>query len=365
MGHILLICGNNHALISEATKEQLTKIAGPSADEFSIESYSESDQQNCEAILREVLSSIQTPSFFGDAKTIWLNDLSAFESEATKSQKSLSKLQDLILELSNSISNFPDDVNLLINSTTIDKRKQLYKAIKESGKIIEHKKPELNSFKWRQEVNKLMRDEASRKNLELTQASIEYLIDAIGVDTGRIAPEMEKICCYAGDSPSLEDVKAVCSGNREAVFYALNEALGNRNLKQAMDSLAQTMSNSKNTDSDSIRLIRMTANYFRKLLHIKIALHVCAAKTGSQLETALQSASPEQKEMLAGNIAFSESAWSLKNLADKAQNYSPYDLREAIELIALVDKSMVSSTASKRTLIETLVMHIISRKHKS
>ncbi len=361
MGTLILITGDDPSSIQTSAKKHMHTLVGDEPDEWSTEVVKEDAERGPEEVLKSLLESLYTPSFLGGDKTIHLQNFSAFGDEPAKSTKSPSPTGILLRKLAEFIvSNFPDDVNLIMSGGGIDKRKALFKACSEHGKVEVYAKPDLKSYKWRESVIGILRDRAGELGMTLDRASLEYLTEVIGTDTGRIPMELEKVFCYAGETPTLAQVRDVCAGNREAYFFAFTQALGERKLNACMEALTQTMANAKNEDGECIRLIRMSANQFRKLLHARIAMYVTNSRDGRALKRAVKNLSAADRDRLAGNSVLSMGDWQVGNLGDQATNYSGAELREAIQRFANVDRSNVSSSLPRRLVLETLIVQVIA-----
>ena len=363
MAEIYLVCGDDHSNIEERAKALVVELAGPDADDFSREIIKDNQDRPSEELLRTLMDSLRTPPFLGGAKTIWFQNFSAFDDEPAKSNKSPNETGKWLRQLAEFIDgDFPDDIKLLISGSGIDTRKSLFKAIKAKGKIEQFKKPDLKSYKWRQEVLQILQMKSQEKGMRLNRDSLDYLVEVIGTDTGRINMEIEKIFCYAGDKPSTEQVRTICVGNREAVYYALNNAIGERSIKAAMSALSQTFANSKDPNGECIRLIRQTATFFRKLLHAKLAMAVLRASNGNSLKQKVKMMSDADRDKLKGNSCISISSdWLLGVTGDQASNYTGQELISAVQKLAKVDKSSVSSSLPRQLVFETLIFQIVSR----
>ena len=198
MGKLYLITGNDQSGIEEDAKKLMAKMLGDDYDEFSHEVFKESDDLQGAELLKRVIESLQTPSFLGGDKTIWLQNFSGFDQEPAKSTKNPNDTGKALLALADYITeSFPDDVSLLISGPGVDSRKRLFKACEKIGKTKVIKKPELNSRQWRQEVQGIMNKYAQGLEMNLDRHTLDYLTEVIGVDTGRIPMELEKIYCYA------------------------------------------------------------------------------------------------------------------------------------------------------------------------
>ena len=359
MGQLIVLMGDDEASIAENAKVYWQQLAGEDPDPFSAEVFKETTELSSEQIFPRFLESFQTPPFMGGGKQIWLQGFSGFSDEVAKSAKKVEGLALQIREFASMLrEDFPDDIHVMISSSTLDKRKPLYKTCKELGKVLEFKKPEMNNFRWREEVANSLKRISQELGMQLSPNIIQYLTEVIGTDTGRIYCELEKIYCFAGNQPSLNDVREVCVGNREAHFFAFTNALGNRDLKEAISALNQTLTHAKNADSECIRLVRQTATQFRKILHSKV-LMMYTKCNAALLYDRIQQFSDADREKFAGNLCLAMSAWQMKNTAQQAEKFGGQELQNIVKKISRIDLLHVSSSIPNRVLLETLVMEIV------
>jgi DNA polymerase III delta subunit len=260
------------------------------------------------------------------------------------------------------LNEFPDDVNLILSGPGLDTRKALAKACLKVGTAEFLKKPDMNDWSWQKDVMSLLRNRFETAGMKMPITALEYITEVIGTDTDRIGVELEKIICYAGESPTLEQIQEVCRGNREAHFFAFTKSMGERKLNATIEALTQTMDNTKDENGECIRLIRMSANHFRKLLDAKIAMHVLNCRTGRDLRSKVKGLSEADQKRLEGNSILSASDWNVGNLGEQATKYTGQELREAIHRLSKVDRSNVSSTLPNRLVLETLIMQIVPKK---
>ena len=365
MGKLLLFSGTDATAIELAAKKAFAAVAGETPDEFASEVLNEDNDHNAENVLIRLLESLETPSFLGGEKSIFLRNFSAFGDEPAKNVKQPKSTGKLLRRLTKYIlEEFPPDVNLVMSGTGVNSRQAFAKACSKVGSVEFFKKPDVNDWKWREDVMRLLRNRADTIGMRLPHAAFEYLVEVIGTDTAKIVMEFEKITCYAGDSPTLEQVREVCKGSREAHFFAFTKSLGERNIAATMEALTQTMMNSKDAAGECIRLIRMSANHFRKLLDAVVAMKVFGCRTSGDLQKKVASASDDVRAQLNGNALMTASKWQIGNLATHALNYTEAELRVALHRLSFADKSNVSSSLPNRLVLETLIMQIVPRKRR-
>ena len=364
MPNVHLISGDDEPTIHEAGRKLAESLAGPDADAFGLEVYAESDERAAEDVLQDVIGSVLTPSFMGGQKVVWLQHFSAFDSEAPKSKKPESPVQKALATLKDHIAEgLPEDIILVMDGVGVGEKKPLAVACKAKGKVIIHKKPDLKKGAWRQEVTRLIAQQAKDRGMTLGRDSVDYLAEVLGVDTGRIGMELEKIACFAGDQPTRAQIMEVCTGSREAVFWALNDAMDSRDLNASLKTVAQFMDRARNADGETIRLVRMSSRRFQDLLHARILmgyLKVSASRLGSRV----QSMTDSERAAYAGNSMLNKGEWMIGKTAAAAERYSGPELVDAIACLAETDRALVSSSLPRRLLLEMTISRIITGHRK-
>lgn len=354
MAACYLITGNDEAAIREKARACVASLVGPEPDDLTLEVCRETDDRDAATALNDLLGAVLTPSMFGGPKTIWLQDFSAFADEGRDSPvgKGLTQLVGLIGE------GLPDDVSLVLSGPGADAKRKLCRAAKKHGELHNCRKLDLQNRRWSQEVQALIHEKATAKGLQLAPGVIGYLVETIGVDTARIDPELEKVLCFAGERPTLEQVSQVCAGSREADAFALNTAFGRRSLEDAYAAIARFMSHSRDPEGETIRLVRMTATFFKGLLEARLLMQHLRARPEA-LADRLTRLSPEEEEQLGENGLAGRHPYFVKLRAEEANRYRPPEILRALSLLAETDRLLVSSGLPRRLLLETLALRII------
>lgn len=361
MPNVHCITGNDINRIHDEAKRLVRKLVGDDPDDFALEVYRQSDDRAPEETLGDAIGAILTPSFLGGTKTVWLQHFDRFDADAGKAGiKRREPLSILFGKLADCIADsFPDDVVLVLDGPGLPKRSALYKACAEHGSLQEYDKPDLKARGWQQRMGGILREEAETRGITLTRPIIDYLIEVVGVDTGRAGQELEKILCFAGERPTLGQVQEICVGNREAVYYALTNALGDRSLDGAFRAASRLLDNSKTPESAVIGLARQAAGFFRTLLDVKVLMFHWKVRPEG-LEARVKRCTDQEKAQFEGNAIFDMNPYRAKMLAKQAANYSGPEIQAAIHSLAEADPRLVASGISRRLILENLIIAIVS-----
>ncbi len=361
MGRLLLFTGDDESAVQIEAKKAVDILMKGQSDPLSLEIIREDNERSHEMILEDIIVSISTPSFFSNSRVIWLSNISFL---ATAGKDAVVKKKDTlglgVVKISHLIDHESfSDLSLVVSGLGFDAKNVLYRSCDKSGRVFDFKKPELSKKSWRMDVEIVLRERLKERQMVLSRESVDYLVESIGVDTGRIANEVEKLYCYAGQSPSFSDVKVISTCNRDAVFYALANTIGDRNVEDAFKTIRQLMNRTKDPEGSVIGQVRYIARYFIELLQAKLLMAHFNCRNASALSNFIQENRDNDLTEFEGNVILSKSSWQVKKIARQAMKYSGPELIRAIRMIAEIDKMSVSSTLSRRLLLEFLTLRII------
>ena len=128
------------------------------------------------------------------------------------------------------LENFPDSTHVIFVESEVDGRNRLNNWFKKNGYKTEMKPPTEGELrKW---IAKLCKDE----NKQIYEKAVEYFIGAVGLDMLLIKNELEKLFAYVGERGEItvDDVRAICVNEADDTLYAMIDAIGNRNQKEAL-----------------------------------------------------------------------------------------------------------------------------------
>lgn len=144
--------------------------------------------------------------------------------------KNLSSSKQLSEALLDCTSAIPDEVQLVLYESQLDKRTSLYKILKKEASVHEFTELDTSTLiKWAQELVK-------NRHGSMTVAVAEMLVSSVGNDQLRLRSEIEKLLSY--DSKiTTENVELLVEKTpQEAVFSLLDAALGG-NTQNALELL--------------------------------------------------------------------------------------------------------------------------------
>ena len=164
----------------------------------------------------EMLDIGDTLPFFADNRVIVVENSGLFKKTPEGFEKRL--------------ENFPDSTHVIFVEAEVDGRNRLNNWFKKNGYKTEMKPPTEGELrKW---IAKLCKDE----NKQIYEKAVEYFIGAVGLDMLLIKNELEKLFAYVGERGEItvDDVRAICVNEADDTLYAMIDAIGNRNQKEAL-----------------------------------------------------------------------------------------------------------------------------------
>ena len=214
-----LLCGEQ-AYLRLQNRDRLRKVLLGDGDEMNLSRFSGQDVK-----ADEIAELAETLPFFADRRVIiventgWLGKKGGAESDA----------------MADYLPKVPDTTSIVFVEETADKRRKLYKALKDSGFILECDTPDETTLRsW---AGSLFR----REGIEIEGAALALFLEYAGEDMQNIASEAEKLICYSLGGSSgkhvirREEVRKVCVPRVKDRIFEMIEAVASRNRKKALE----------------------------------------------------------------------------------------------------------------------------------
>ncbi|PIE75217.1 MAG: hypothetical protein CSA18_01110 [Deltaproteobacteria bacterium] len=137
---------------------------------------------------------------------------------------------------------FPDDNYLLIISPKIDKKKKIYKKIKEKGIVIDCSLPSGSRKQDRDKFEKTARDivfrqlEKNNSGKKLKSEALSLLLEYSGDDLRALSGNLNKVLTYSSSKNfiSAGDIKKVLERTREDPIFSFTGAVSEKKIKEAL-----------------------------------------------------------------------------------------------------------------------------------
>lgn len=258
---VYLIYGNDDFLVLRRVREILDALL-PAADRaFALEEIDGAHDASGEVAkaIYQAIEASRTPSLLGGRKVVWLKGLAAFELRQSSEELSHA-MEDLARFVSSEI---PAEHTLIVSARKVDGRSAFAKACAAAGEVQLFNLPEKNR---EAAVYQLDAVEAafSHFGLRATPEVIEEFTQRIGGATQEIMQEAEKLAIYLEPRKdvSVEDIRAVTCATRESAFWDLTDAVGQRNLVDALAAMDRLVFQGE----EPVGLLVAVENKLRELL---------------------------------------------------------------------------------------------------
>lgn len=221
---VYLVFGNEPYLIDNKLKEILDQNFSKDDEmkDYNIDILSSDEVYNKYSI------AIETLPFMGDKRMVIFKRCELFKQKITKKEEDiLDYLEQLVCS-----NTAKDIVVVIIEGEKVDKRKKLYKAISNKGKIIECNKLSNN------ELKKWMREKLIKQNKSFNPKVLEYLVNNLSNDLYLVNNEIEKLIAFVGDKEYIEESDLhICSFTVNESVYKLIDYIVSKKLNSALQLL--------------------------------------------------------------------------------------------------------------------------------
>lgn len=360
--NVVLVSGDDDSMIEVETRRFLTHFAGPDPDPFSLDVVRERDGVSTPQVIHELIRALKSPAFLGSHKTVWLRNFSAFKAEGTARSKTadakaLRELAELIE------TGIPPGISLLMNGPGLDRRKRLATVCEQHGKLVFCSRPNLRSREWQRQMAALIERRAVDKGMTLPPDVRDYLVDIIGTDTNRIDGELEKLICYAGgpeQNITRADAEKICLGDGEEISWALSDALGKRDVAEALRIIGVLLRHHRDSAQGARSLLAQTARYYRELLQAKVFMATRKLGNPRSVQRELQALSQEEQRRYIedGLAVVGMNSYRVRILAEQAAAYQGAELIEAVRVFRDAYLKCITSNVLERVALEEAIMRV-------
>ena len=169
----------------------------------------------------------------------------------------------------------PEGNILLLLAEEVDKRKKIFKFFKKVGSIVDLSVDSGASFQAKKVQQAVLREQVNMVLQEMDKTMepqvIEQLLERVGFHPLAVVTETEKLALYTGDASriTLEDLNAVVGRTRQEALFELTQAIGDKNIDQALLVASRLQENSVH----ALAIIATLRNFTRKLLLFASLFH--------------------------------------------------------------------------------------------
>ncbi len=361
--HMYFLTGSDEAGVKKAAVALAAKLA-PGADAFGLEII-DGAVDTVDPATRAVEGTIQallTLPFLGGTKLVWLKSAAFLADSVAGRSDSVAAAMEKLCEVLK--SGLPDGVTFLLSAPQADKRRTTYKTLCKLAETETCDMPDLGFRAGEEEIVEWTMSRVHARDLQLSPEAVEMLAARIGLDSGQLDNELDKLETAFGKSHpvSTEEVRALVPQTREGGIFDLSEAIARRNLPLALETLQQLMRQGEKGVGILLAAIVPTV---RNLLLVKDLMvrhkisppaqaHFFAGSLKRLPDSAI-SHLPKKKD---GAL----NAYPLGIAAMNASHFSLPELEAAFAACAAANQELLSGRMTDDVILTRLLIGFLSRK---
>ena len=362
--NIHVVMGSDEGMVSEEALKLFNKLKPADGDEFAndIIDGNADNSEHAFQICGEVNQGLQTMSFFGGAKVVWLKAANFLGSDRTgdseRTKEGVQGIQD-VLE-----AGLPEDVTFIISASAIDKRRAFYKFLKEYARVAVHDKPDTSSGNWPQVMAASIREKAGPLGLSFSPAALDVFVQLVGEDTRQVKSELEKLDLFLGpDRRRVEeaDIELMVPLTRAGVVFEIGRALQKRNGARALELIDQQLEKGES----AVAVIRASLiPTIRNLFMAKLVVEHLKPPLGNYngFKATLDKFPAQDLAWLPTNKSGAISPYPLFLSAGDAAKFSLPALKRAMLAAHDADRKLVTTGLDPRMILHKLVVELCGSK---
>ena len=313
---VFLIIGQEFYLKDKVQKALIGKFTTPGSEDFDLVTFY---GDNCET--ENVVEQLEMMPFMSKYRIIILKNFDKLRVDG----------KNLLAEY---ISNPVNSSILILTAEKLDERSKSAKVINEQAISIICRAP-YNA----EDIARWLRNELKEQNYEMDNDSINLFANSIETDYMIAANELEKLIIYTKNTGkiTIEDVKESVGKSKTDSVFDLQNALGNRNLKQAL----QVLENMLENNESAVFIITMLTRFFFQLWKIE----ALQKKNISDSEITNRYLPEVYSKFRSGYLRY-------------AKNYKARSIRKAFSLLLQADIDSKSLNTKEEIILETLIYNL-------
>lgn len=323
LNNLYLLYGEEKYLISHYTNKLIDVALDGTINDFNFKKFKASDMS-----VDSLEEFIEVLPFLSSKKCVVVSDLEIEKFNVTE----IKKLKEIV-------SKIPETTVLIISQSNIDA--SIYKSSKWNSfiKLVEKHGNAVNLKKLsRLSLEKQIINWVKKLNLNISQNSVEKLIEYCGDDLLNLRSELEKLSAFADNGEITEDdIELLVSKKAEANVFDLTKAVSQNNYDRALKILHVLLEKKE----EPVSILSLLASNYIDMYRVKVAKN-----------------SGVPTNQIAELFDYKRKEFRL-NLASKAcNNYSVKDLRKYISFLKEIDLKLKSSKDDNKILLEELLVKL-------
>ncbi|GAB4339269.1 MAG: hypothetical protein Kow0089_11950 [Desulfobulbaceae bacterium] len=258
----------------------------------------------------------------------------------------------------------PSANHLVLLAEEVDRRKRIYKYLTDKHVVVDMSVETGSSSKARSSqkevLGDLLRSTLSPLGKKIAPGTADLLFERVGFHPVALVMEAEKLALYVGDRERIEkdDLDAVIGRTRQEAVFELTDAIGKRNLDQALLVAGRLIDNGVHPLAivATVKNHTRTLLLFRALQEKREAGYLPSMQPGAFQKTVL----PTLKEVTCWTRELSGHPYALFMQFKTASTFSLKTLRKWMDLSMLADFRLKGSPVEPLTVIHHLLISMLS-----
>lgn len=177
----------------------------------------DAEKDSVEAALAE----LETLAFFAKRRLIAIQNVDKYDKASTQ------KLEDYFAAPNRTVC-------LVLTAPTVNRATNLFKKAEKVGVILDI--PEEKPWERERSLAEWLRTTATSIGKQIDQQTCQLILKQLGTDQTLLHQELQKLACYVGDRPSInqKDVAAICGSVNTENAWQLGEAIFRRDAATAL-----------------------------------------------------------------------------------------------------------------------------------
>jgi DNA polymerase III subunit delta len=296
----------------------------------------------------------------------WVRDLLADSADISPGKKLENDAAGMFVKAYE--SGIPQDNTLVLLAEAVDKRKRLYKYIKEHGVILDLAIDSGGSASAKRDQEKVLKElihnTLAKYDKKIDSATLPVLLERVGFHPVAAVMEAEKLALYVADRKIItrDDVDAIIGRTREEALYELTESVTSGKLEDGLRILDHLQDNGIH----GLAILATLRNHLKKLLLV-CSLQKLDSPSYSQsvsFQSFQKSYLPELKK---GRDEWSALLWKMHPYAlfmlfRQATQFRCKDLQDSLKEVLGAEYRMKSSGVDNRLIMDNLLFSLMRQK---
>jgi len=363
------VVGSDESEVKRVATGLAAELTPPDAGDFGLEVIdgAADNAEQAAARIRSTIEALQTLTFFGSTKVVWLKNANFLGDTPVGRTASVQSALEELSDLNN--TDLGSDVIFLISATEVDKRRSFYKSLVKRAEMQIFDRLDSSRSGWEEEATEIVRNRAQKQKLQFDDDALDLFVLLTGGDTRQIDNELEKIDVFLGDHVTatavprvdVDLVRELVPLSRAGVIFELGNALAARDLELALTLVRRLLDQGES--AIGILLVAIVPT-IRNLLLAKDLMdrhRLARPRAPFQFISAINRLPAEATEHLPRKRDGSINAYALGIAAQHAHRFETKHLIEAMQACLEANLQLVTSQLDHELILTEVVVKLLGR----